>query len=1059
MADQNILVRITGEADLTEAQVQMRSLNDRGKELEKQMQQLVAAEKLQTAALEKMSRATADERAKAEESLKTTQKQIRETQAQINANQKNIQSLNQTMSSYNAMNGVSGKLAQRIKELREQMAQMEMAGDTSSQAFIEMGVEVAKLTDQIGDTQQQIRILASDTMNLDAAMSAGSGLVGGFNAATSAMALFGGESEELQQAFLKVQAAMAVLNGTQQVFNTFNKDSAMMVVLRTAYSKVFAKQVAKEAAATAASATASAADATAKGAETAATTTATAAQWSLNAAMAANPIGAIITLFVAALAAVAALGYGIFKLVGYFSAEAKASRAAKEAQEEYDKQAKVTAYNLNVLNKTHEKAMNEIAMREQADMNEKQKNHASKMEIEQAELAYLKEKAAQTLKYHNDAIKQNNEEQIKANAAFKAKEKQLSLTTKGTKKYYEVLEELTQAERQMNEVWKRGQEITQQLNEARQAVTEKEQQIADERLALQERLNTSRINLIKDGQKREIAAIQANYKAQLKEISGNSKEEKALRASLLAEQAQEIEKVRRKYALQEQAAHIDELKNVLAEDVNNVEAQKNLAKEQAAYAIAQLDETELGAKAYAAKRKAIEIQLTNDLKAIDDDQAKNAATVEQIKAETAIKYAQMRAGAEFSSEVYEKQRELLTMQANAEIDAVNRSTMSAEEKAARIKAIEQQLNDDLIANKRDEMAAEAEIEHQKTQNALTEREIEQQKIINSYQSDLQAKRDAEDELKRIQLERLEDEETALTEAYQRGEMNYEEYQARLLDIEREANEISAEMQNEKIERMKEDFNTALDTISSTVNDVFGVFTSMIDNEMAKLDQMYTTDAEEAKKDASKKYISEEELEKKKTALKRKAAAAEKAQAAFNIVVNTAQSIMRIWADVPKVDFGVSTAILTGMAAGIGAAQLAAVLAKPLPQYAKGRNKGKGEYAIVGEKGAELMWIPDNASIVPHNKVNKPETWHEYSVPIPQIPAQPDIEQEILRSIVLQHTGFGGFDYDRFGKSVADNIKIPEQKAVYVNVDRSGIGVSEGGNEHIYLNQKYCASWT
>ena len=97
MADQNILVRITGEADLTEAQVQMRSLNDRGKELEKQMQQLVAAEKLQTAALEKMSRATADERAKAEESLKTTQKQIRETQAQINANQKNIQSLNQTM--------------------------------------------------------------------------------------------------------------------------------------------------------------------------------------------------------------------------------------------------------------------------------------------------------------------------------------------------------------------------------------------------------------------------------------------------------------------------------------------------------------------------------------------------------------------------------------------------------------------------------------------------------------------------------------------------------------------------------------------------------------------------------------------------------------------------------------------------------------------------------------------------------------------------------------------------------------------------------------------------
>ena len=1056
MADQNILVRITGEADLTEAQVQMRSLNDRGKKLEKQMQQLVAAEKLQTAALEKMSRATADERAKAEESLKTTQKQIRETQAQINANQKNIQSLNQTMSSYNAMNGVSGKLAQRIKELREQMAQMEMAGDTSSQAFIEMGVEVAKLTDQIGDTQAQIRILASDTMNLDAAMSAGSGLVGGFNAATSAMALFGGESEELQQAFLKVQAAMAVLNGTQQVFNTFNKDSAMMVVLRTAYSKVFAKQVAKEAAATAASATASAADATAKGAETTATGAATAAQWNLNAAMAANPIGAIITLVVAAVAAIAALTYGIVKLVGAFSAEAKASRAAKKAQEEYEKQAKSTAYSLNIYAKEHEKTMNGIAERERAELNEKKKNHASKLEIEQAELAYLKERERATLEYQRIAVEANNKEQIKANEAFKAKEKQLATIKKGTKKYYEVLEELTQAERQMNEVWKRGQEITQELNDARQAVIDKEQQIADERLALQERLNASRINLIKDGQKREIAAIQANYKAQLKEISGNSKEEKALRASLLAEQAQEIEKVRRKYALQAKEAHVQELKNVLAEDTNNVQAQKNLAKAQAEYAIAQLDKNELGAKAYAAKRKAIEIQLTNDLKAIDDEQAKNAATVEQIKTETAIKFAKMRAGAEFSSEVYEKQRELLTKQADAEIDAVNRSTMSAEEKAARIKAIEQQLNDDLIANKREEMAEEAEVEHLKTQNALTEREMEAEATLNNIKAGLQARREAAAELKRIRDERLDDEENALTEAYQRGEMKYEEYQAGLLEIEREriANEIADE--EEKAAQIKELQNEILSFVSDMASEIFGAISDHIQQQLDDLDEYYTTDAEEAKEDANKKYLSEKEMEDKKLALKRKAAAVEKAEAAFNIAMNTAMAIMRIWADVPKVDFGATTIAMTAFAAALGATQLAMVLAKPLPKYAKGRKRGKGEYAMVGERGAELMWIPDNASIVPHHKVNKPETWGDYGVPTPYIPAQPDIEREIMQSIIMQHIGFADFDYERMGLSVAKH--IPEQKAVYVTVDRNGIGVSEGGDTHTYLNRKYQGAW-
>ena len=240
--------------------------------------------------------------------------------------------------------------------------------------------------------------------------------------------------------------------------------------------------------------------------------------------------------------------------------------------------------------------------------------------------------------------------------------------------------------------------------------------------------------------------------------------------------------------------------------------------------------------------------------------------------------------------------------------------------------------------------------------------------------------------------------------------------------------------------------------------IFGAISDSIQQQIDDLDEYYTTDAEEAKEDANKKYISEKELADKKLALKRKAAAVEKAEAAFNIAMNTAMAIMRIWADVPKVDFGATTIAMTAFAAALGATQLAMVLAKPLPKYAKGRKRGKGEYAMVGERGAELMWIPDNASIVPHHKVNKPETWGDYDVPMPYIPAQPNIEREIIRSIVMQHVGFAGLDYDRIGKSVADNIHIPEQKAVYVTVDRNGIGVSEGGDTHTYLNRKYQGAW-
>jgi hypothetical protein len=50
------------------------------------------------------------------------------------------------------------------------------------------------------------------------------------------------------------------------------------------------------------------------------------------------------------------------------------------------------------------------------------------------------------------------------------------------------------------------------------------------------------------------------------------------------------------------------------------------------------------------------------------------------------------------------------------------------------------------------------------------------------------------------------------------------------------------------------------------------------------------------------------------------------------------------------DFGVSTAALTVAAAAIGAVQLAAIAAQPIPKYARGREGGPAELAFVGDGG-------------------------------------------------------------------------------------------------------------
>ena len=84
-------------------------------------------------------------------------------------------------------------------------------------------------------------------------------------------------------------------------------------------------------------------------------------------------------------------------------------------------------------------------------------------------------------------------------------------------------------------------------------------------------------------------------------------------------------------------------------------------------------------------------------------------------------------------------------------------------------------------------------------------------------------------------------------------------------------------------------------------------------------------------------------------IKRKQARADKAQAAFNIGINTAAGIMQTIKQL-----GMPAAIPFVIATGIlGALQLATVLAKPLPQFFKGTDNAPEGFAWVAEKGPEL----------------------------------------------------------------------------------------------------------
>lgn len=141
-------------------------------------------------------------------------------------------------------------LKKRLRELQAMIAQMNFDGMTDNDVFVKMTAKAAEMKDALGDASQAVRLMSSDTAKLDAVIKGMQGIAGVASIATGAISLLGTENEDLQRAMLKVQSAIAITNGVQQVANILNKDSILMLKLKDFWSKATAKDIAKQTTAT-----------------------------------------------------------------------------------------------------------------------------------------------------------------------------------------------------------------------------------------------------------------------------------------------------------------------------------------------------------------------------------------------------------------------------------------------------------------------------------------------------------------------------------------------------------------------------------------------------------------------------------------------------------------------------------------------------------------------------------------------------------------------------------------------------------------------------------------
>jgi hypothetical protein len=110
-----------------------------------------------------------------------------------------------------------------LKELKAQIA----SGSLGAKEMKEATKRAAELTDELGDVNDKVKALASDTKRIDAVVTAFTGIAAAASVAAGAAALFGGENEKLTKTLAQAQGAMALLQGVQELANIATTEGAL----------------------------------------------------------------------------------------------------------------------------------------------------------------------------------------------------------------------------------------------------------------------------------------------------------------------------------------------------------------------------------------------------------------------------------------------------------------------------------------------------------------------------------------------------------------------------------------------------------------------------------------------------------------------------------------------------------------------------------------------------------------------------------------------------------------------------------------------------------------
>lgn len=819
--------------------------------------------------------------------------------AEVGALNEKIKEMEQAYGVYTRNVGNYGMAVESTKEdihsATQALIQLTAAGKENSEEFAQAQATLQGFANEIDNNNRNSLEFCSG--GLAAAM-------GAMTIYTQVMGANSEEAQQMQEVMKKLQIATMALSVATQLYNALQKKGIVQKIAETLQVK--------------AGVAATVLETKAKASATGATVAQTVAQAALNAVMNANPIFLIIS-------GIVALGAALWGLISWLGSSSDAQEKANRTQREYEEQLRKSNNALLELEAQEKARATSLLTRHNQELMAMMQAGATKEQIEKKRQELEKKTLEAEAKGAKERQRIEAEKLASAEANYKAQ-----------KKY---LQELIREEGRWAE----------ETIEQQKKVDEAFQATCDHYNAMQD-------------------AIAAESNAYLKQVENNYNAAQAAAEKAYERARQSLDKLIsvRDEKYKRHFLFVEDLRKTASENEydrfqNSMKMELNLFLESQRVAKQKLDQDLKYGKITAQYHKEQLELLAEQEKTFYKEQQVEAVTFGQKLLNDAINLA---GGKAFDAQLTDIQKSY-----DFARERIKASTVLSEEEksfyiqqlnekeAAAIKDIQVKGKEETIKKIETLLAEQYEYDLRQfsaSEIDKTELAIEQQKKLIEEKKKQGLKTYA-DEVKLAQLEydlrvaqtnkKLQlawkdaDEQLKIHRDFIEKELQMAGLSAeQRAALEQELADITVEANQRKIAAVEEYSAAAMDL----GNSVHELMTTLEDKEVAKAESSNEKEKQSLDKRlkagliSQKQYDKEvakldEELDAKKAKIARQQAIREKMLSVFQIGLNTAMAIMKIWAEVPKVDFGASTIALTAVVSALGAIQLATALATPIPQ--------------------------------------------------------------------------------------------------------------------------------